>query len=104
MGIFITIVFLVIPFPINYLSYATAGILNIPLPSRDQVNVAMGNGLPSGFAIINSNVKPRHRGVLVFNNFSQLGRKLPLFVNISKVEFSGHNMLTGDSDEEITLH
>ena len=31
-------------------------------------------------------------------------RKLPLFVDISKVEFSGHNMLTGDSDEEITLH
>ena len=31
-------------------------------------------------------------------------RTLPLFVDISKVEFSGHNMLTGDSDEEITLH
>ena len=30
-------------------------------------------------------------------------RKLPLFVNISKVEFSGQNKPTGDSDEEITL-
>lgn len=30
-------------------------------------------------------------------------RKLPQSVNISKVEFSGHNRLTGGSHEEITL-
>jgi hypothetical protein len=29
--------------------------------------------------------------------------KLPLFVNISKVEFSGQNKSTGGSNEEIAL-
>jgi hypothetical protein len=32
--------------------YSTSRILNIPIPTRDQVNVGVEDGLPGGFAAI----------------------------------------------------
>ena len=48
---------LIVPLARHDVSHATTGILDIPFSSRNQVDVAVADGLTCGLAIIDSNVE-----------------------------------------------
>ena len=57
----------IIPLSWDYISDSASRLFNIIFSAWDQMNVAVENCLPGGFASIDSDIEAAHFGIFLFN-------------------------------------